>query len=75
MPSARLFARGRETDLRLAGTLKEPREEVARTVFAVRLHHRVERIEPLGGLGGISVGELVDRAVEDHVDILAGRGA
>ena len=71
----RVHVRGRhgrrERDLCLVGPLHQPGEEVPGTGLAVRVGDGIEAVEPLRGLGGIDVGQLVYMAVEDHPDSLA----
>ena len=57
---------------RLAGPLEQLRQQEAGAGLAVGVDDRVERVEPLLGLAGIGVGQLVDEAVEDHGPSLAG---
>ena len=64
--------RGREADLGLLGALEQLGEEVAGAHLAVDVDHGVEGVEPLPRLARIGVRELVDVAVEDHGDSLAG---
>ena len=46
--------------------LHEPGEQVVGAGLAPAVDDGVERLEPLGRLGPIDVGELVDRAVDEH---------
>src|SRR5262249_46740547 len=48
----------------LAGALQQPHEQVAGAVAAVRVHHRVEGVQPLERLVGVDVGQLVAESVE-----------
>ena len=58
----------READLGLLGPLEELGQQVPGPGLAVDVDDGVEGVEPLLGLVGIDVGDLMDVAVEDHGD-------
>ena len=58
-------AQARHADLVLAGPLEQAQHEVPGAVAARVVDDRVERLEPLGGLGGVDVGQLARQAVAD----------
>ena len=61
---------GGEAHLGLAGPLQQLAEQEARPGLAMGVDDGVEAVEPLGRFTGVGVGELIDVAVEDHVDSL-----
>ena len=58
--------RRRGPDRPLPGPFEEPGHQVAGPDLAALVDHRVERVEPLLGLFGVDVGELVGEPVDDH---------
>ena len=61
------LGQGRNADLELAGPLEEAEQDEARPFGPRLLDHRVERVEPFLGLGGVDIRELVFELVEDVV--------
>ena len=59
----------READLQLPGPLEHLQHQEAGAGLPPRAGYRVERVDPLGGLLGVDVGELLGQAVEDHRSI------
>ena len=58
----------------LTRTLHETGEQVAGAGAAADVDHGVERVEPLLGLPGVDVGELVHKAIDEHRRLDTGRG-
>ncbi len=58
-------AQARHADLLLAGPLQQAEHEVARPVAPGVVDDGVQRLEPLGGLGRIDVGQLARQPVAD----------
>ena len=59
-----------KSDLERAGPLQQLHEQEAGPAPAVGVDHRVEGVDPLGGLARVDVGQLVGDPVEQHVCML-----
>ena len=57
---------GGEADLAFLRPLEQFHEQKSCTRLAMDFEHRVERVDPLFGLGRVDIGELMGDAVEDH---------
>ena len=66
--------RGRRAHLELAGPLEQLGHQEPGAGLAVGVDHRIERVEPFAGLGGVGVRELVDEPIDDHEPMLAPAG-
>ena len=64
---------GRETDLLLPGPLQQLHQEEPGPGLAVGVEDRVEGVDPLRRLLRVGVGELMRKAVEDHVSMRRAR--
>ena len=60
--------RGHERAL-LARAFHESREQVVGARLALHVDHRVERLQPLAGLLGVDIRELMDRTVAEHAPL------
>jgi hypothetical protein len=58
-------AQGGHADVALACTFEQSQHQVARTVAATLVDHRVQRVDPLLGLLGVDVGELCGQTLVD----------
>ncbi len=59
-------AQARDTDLVLAGPLEQAQHQEAGPVAPGVLDNRIQRLQPLGGLGRVDVGQLARQAVVDQ---------
>ena len=57
---------GSDTDLLLTGPLEQAQHEEPRAIAPGVLDDRVQRLQPLGGLGRVDVGQLARQAVVDQ---------
>ena len=64
---------GGNADALLAGLLHEPAQQVGRPRLPARVDDRLQRFEPLAGLGRVDVGELVHEVVDEHDTLLVVR--
>ena len=62
------LSQGRQTDVKLASPLEELVDEEPRAGLALLLDHLVERLQPLIGLVGVDIGQLMLELVEVHDD-------
>ena len=56
----------RNADVLLAGALQHPQHEIARALAAAGVQDGVERLQPLGGLVRVGVGEVCGKPLPDH---------